>query len=506
MLDKYRLNPFLIEPGSAHSGPFAYLWAAIGVTGAMAVAFVLHQLVPHANLSLVFLTGVLIVAATWGLWPSLFAGTASFLAFNFFFTPPFYTFAVNDDGDIATLFLFLITAALTGRLAARMHDEIAKKQAGIGRITALYGFAKRMTAAPDADSVVTELTRHLYLLLESPVAVLLPGPEGQLRISGGWPSLDGTGALPLERLEAAWKVDAPPPACRGLSFLTLGTARGPIGLAVIQRELLTIEEEEQARALCDQAAIAIERTSLVMDLEEARVVSETEQLRSALLSSVSHDLRTPLSSIIGSSTALLDYGSKIAPGDRRELLNNILGEAERLNRYIQNLLDMTRLGHGGLELRRDWVSVEDIIGAALKRMEGTLGDFRVELAVEPELPLLYVHGAFVEQALVNILDNAVRFSPEDGRITIAASTGNEALRIDTIDDGPGIPEPEREKIFDMFYSVTGSDRLPQGTGLGLAICRGLIGAHGGEVEAMAGPADRGTLMRIALPLARAGTS
>ncbi|WP_303907110.1 DUF4118 domain-containing protein [Thiohalomonas denitrificans] len=498
-------TPYSTELPPVRPGLRAYLWAAFGVAGAMACAFLLHRFVPHANLSLVFLTGVLIIAAKWGLGPSLFAGVASFLAFNFFFTTPFYTFAVNHDGDVATLLLFLITAALTGQLAARMHDEIAKKQAGIRRITALYGFAKRMTAAPDANSVLKELIRHLYHFLESPVAVLLPDTEGKLKVSGGWPSLDGI-PLPLDRLEAAWKVDASPPGCRGLSFLTLGTARGPVGLVAVQREPLTSEEEDQARALCDQAAIAIERTGLVTDLEEARLISETEQLRSALLSSVSHDLRTPLSSIIGSSSTLLEYSSKIAAGDQRDLLNNILGEAERLNRYIQNLLDMTRLGHGGLELRRDWVSVEDIVAAALKRMEGALAGFRVALAVDSDLPLLHVHGAFVEQALVNILDNAIRFSPENGPITIAASVAGEKLHIDMFDDGPGIPEAEREMVFDMFYSVTGSDRHPRGTGLGLAICRGLIGAHGGEVEAMPGADGHGTLMRITLPLAHTDES
>lgn len=487
----------LSRPGTAALGGF--LLATLGVGAAIAAAFVLHRYIPHANLSLVFLTGVLVVAARWGLWPSIYAAVASFLAFNFFFTTPFYTFKVDDDSDIATLFFFLATAALTGQLAARMHDEVAEKQKGIRRIAALNSFAKRMTAAPDTESVVGELGRHLHAALDLPLVILLPDGGGRLEVRGGWPH-GGMPPVSLQQLNTAWRVDAPPPACSGLTFLTLGTARGPVGLVAFGKDSLTPREEEQARPLCDQAAIAIERTQLVADLEAARLVSETEQLRSALLSSVSHDLRTPLASIIGSTTTLLEYGRKIDPENQRTLLNNVLGEAERLNRYIQNLLDMTRLGQGGLELRRDWVSVEDIVAAALRRMEAVLADFHVTVEMASPLPLINVHGAFVEQALVNILDNAAKFSPEGGRIAVQVGTEDSQMFIDVVDEGPGVPEKEQEKIFDMFYSIKGSDRRLEGSGLGLAICRGLIGAHGGKMEAAPGPEGRGTRMRILLPL------
>jgi two-component system sensor histidine kinase KdpD len=230
-------------------------------------------------------------------------------------------------------------------------------------------------------------------------------------------------------------------------------------------------------------------------------VSETEQLRSALLSSVSHDLRTPLASIIGSATSLLEYGPSFSEENRQELLATIADEARRLDRHIQNLLDMTRLGQGSLSVRRDWVDLHDVVSSALGRLRDLLRDVRVEIAIDPAVPLLWVHGALLEQALVNLLDNAIRFSPAGGRILVRAGLAPEGVELEVHDQGPGVPEAEREKIFDMFYTVRQGDRgQGQGTGLGLAICRGMIGAHGGSVTAHAGQGGVGTCMRIGLPL------
>jgi two-component system sensor histidine kinase KdpD len=261
------------------------------------------------------------------------------------------------------------------------------------------------------------------------------------------------------------------------------------------------EQVNLARSLCDQAALALDRTQLVADLEQARLVSETEQLRSALLSSVSHDLRTPLASIIGSTTSLLEYGKSISEQDRHELLEMVVDEAQRLDRHIQNLLDMTRLGQGSLSLQRDWVDLHDIISGALDRLRGALKDLPVVIDIGADIPLLWVHGVLIEQALVNLLDNAVRFSPPGGRIEISARRCKEHIEIDISDQGPGIPENEREKIFDMFYTARQGDRgKRQGTGLGLAICRGMIGAHGGRVTAHAGRVEPGSRMHVDLPL------
>lgn len=476
----------------------AYLGAVLVVLISVGLAFLADRVIPYASLSLLFLTGVLIVAARTGLGPSLFASVLSFLAYNYFFTTPQHTFKVENRGDVATLLFFLLIAAITGNLAARMKGEIAKRRASLRRISNLYEFSRRIGSAARAEEVLAALAAHVARSLVLPVAVFRPGPDGRLAMAasaGQFGVLDG--ALP----EQAWEQrGAAPVRIDRWQFLGLGDPAQPSGLLALEGEV----DEEQldlARSLCEQAAVALDRTRLAGDLEEARLVSETEQLRSALLSSVSHDLRTPLASIIGSTTSLLEYGSSFSEENRQELLTMIADEARRLDRHIQNLLDMTRLGQGSLGLRRDWVDLHDVVSSALGRLKELLKEVRVEIRIDPAVPLLWVHGALLEQALVNLLDNAIRFSPAGGHILVRAGLAPEGVELEVHDQGPGVPEAEREKIFDMFYTARQGDRAQsQGTGLGLAICRGMIGAHGGSVTAHAGAGGVGTCMRIALPL------
>jgi two-component system sensor histidine kinase KdpD len=219
-----------------------------------------------------------------------------------------------------------------------------------------------------------------------------------------------------------------------------------------------------------------------------------------LLASVSHDLRTPLTSMRGSIDSLLALGEAIPLEDRRELLEGTRDEAERLDRYIQNLLDMTRLGHGALKLARDWVAPGDIVGSALNRLQAVLAPLQVATELPADLPLLYVHAALIEQALVNVLENAARFSPPQGHLQLKVSASEQELSFAVSDEGPGIPEDERAKIFDMFYTAARGDRGGQGTGLGLAICQGMVGAHGGHISVAEGIGGKGTCITLHLPL------
>jgi two-component system sensor histidine kinase KdpD len=250
----------------------------------------------------------------------------------------------------------------------------------------------------------------------------------------------------------------------------------------------------------DQVAVAIERTNLVTDIEEARLLTETERLRSALLSSVSHDLRTPLVSIIGSATGLASCDGALSGADRAQLAQTILEESERLNRFVQNLLDMTRLGYGALQPNREWVDLREIVGRALKQMARLLGSVKVEVQIPENLPILYVDPVLIEQVLVNILDNAAKYSPAGGRIEIAAAQEGERVNVTVSDEGPGIPPEARDTVFDVFYRVRAGDKQAAGTGLGLSICRGLIEAHGGQIEALPGPGGRGTTIASWLPV------
>jgi two-component system sensor histidine kinase KdpD len=309
--------------------------------------------------------------------------------------------------------------------------------------------------------------------------------------------------------EWAWRHDQP----TGLGTHTLADGRwwwlplssrqgtlALLGVRAKQGGAVPAARRRLLTALGQPLAQALARAQLAQDLEAARLHAETEQLRSALLASVSHDLRTPLTVMHGAIDSLLTLGEQIGATDRRELLESTRNEAERLDRYIQNLLDMTRLGHGGLKLERDWVAPGDIVASALQRLQPELAPLHLETAVPDALPLLYVHAALIEQALVNVLENAVRFSPEAGRLRMAVECADDELRIAVGDEGPGIPPAERDRIFDMFYTAARGDRGGKGTGLGLAICQGILGAHGGAVTVGDGLEGRGTTLTLHLPL------
>jgi len=263
---------------------------------------------------------------------------------------------------------------------------------------------------------------------------------------------------------------------------------------------LTPEQRQLAEAMVDDIAQAALRTQLVADLEKAHVSNETERLRSALLSSVSHDLRSPLAAMIGSADSLSSYADAMDAQDRRALLDTILVEGERLDRYIQNLLDMTRLGHEGLQINRDWIGVDELVGSAARRLQRYQPEVQLKLDIPATLAPIWVHPALVEQAVFNVMENAAKFSPPGAAVEVQARLVEGELRIDVLDAGPGIPDDERARIFDMFYSVERGDRGRHGTGLGLTICQGMIGAHGGSVQALPGRDGRGTLIRITLPL------
>jgi two-component system sensor histidine kinase KdpD len=270
---------------------------------------------------------------------------------------------------------------------------------------------------------------------------------------------------------------------------------------------LNDEQRLLAGAMAQQVALAADRAGLAANLERVRVEGETERLRTALLSSVSHDLRSPLSSVIGAASSLSAYGDAMPVEDRADLLATIRSEGERLDRYIQNLLDMTRLGAGGVKLERDWVSLEELLRSALGRLERSYPGVEVRLDVAADVPLLSAHGALLEQAFFNVLENAAKVQPDAVPVAVVArrvavAGGPEAVQIDFVDRGPGIPETERRRVFDMFYSVTRGDRRGGGSGggLGLTIVRGMVGAHGGRVEALAGPGGVGTDIRVTIPL------
>ena len=346
--------------------------ASLAVAGALGVAHILELFMPVPNITLVFLAAVVLVAVRVGLWPSIYASFLSLLVFNFFLTEPYYTLSVTHEEDLLTIAFFLVMATLTGNLASTVRSQVEAIRRSARRIENLYDFSRRVAAAVSLDDTLWAVVSHVASTLGCRSLLLLPGENEALEIVSGYPPEDHLESVEWTAAEKAWKSAQPAgwsqPEDEGGAwlFLPLKTASGPLGLLGVafedQNSVLAPEQHRLLDAVADQAAVAIERTQLTTDIEEARILSETEQLRSALLSSVSHDLRTPLVSIIGSSTTLTNFGASLSEDDRRELAHTILDESQRLNRFVQNLLDMTRLGYGVLQPKRDWVELREIVG------------------------------------------------------------------------------------------------------------------------------------------------
>lgn len=494
-----------------------YLAGAGIVALALGLGLFLQQFIGVQTVSLVFLTAVLTSAVAWGLLPALFAAILSTLAFNFFFLPPLYTFTIADPQNVVALFFFLIVAIIVSNVtaAARTQILIARRRA---KTTAeLYAFSRKLAGIGMLDDLLWATAYQVSSMLNVHTVLLLPQEGGDgLVVASGYPPEDRLDEADLAA--ARWTWDHNRPTGRGADtlpgprrlFLPLRTGSGPVGVIGIDRDapygallgpLLTPDERRLLDALSDQAAVAIERITLACGLDQARVQAETERLRTALLTSISHDLRTPLAAILGTASSLRSYAEKYGPQEREELLATLQEEAERLNRFVANLLDMTRLESGAIALHLEPIEVGEIVGAALTRAAALLVRHRVEIDIAPDLPLLRLDAALFEQVLVNLLDNAAKYAPPESRIDIHARRRGDQVGITVVDEGPGIPEADLERVFDKFYRVHAQDRRRAGTGLGLAICRGFVEAMGGRIIA-GNRCDRsGAVLTITLPLA-----
>ena len=486
---------------------FDYALAVVATVLASALAWAVASVLPLPNISLVFLAAVLLVAVRSSLGPALACAALSFLTYDFLFIPPNFSLSIQREEDVLTLLFFLLMAALTGNLAARQRRQLQALRDTQEETTELLDLSRKLTAATDRQAVVSAAAQHLDGWTDLKVCLLNRDGHSGWKVETGGPLAFSE----AERAAADWAWQHDQPAGAGTGTLPFGrwwwwplsVEDGPLallGVCAKEGQILSGQRRRLLTALSQPLAQALARAQLAEDLEAARLHGETEQLRSALLASVSHDLRTPLTSMRGSIDSLLALGEAIPLEDRRELLEGTRDEAERLDRYIQNLLDMTRLGHGALKLARDWVSPADIVGSALNRLRAVLAPLQVSTEVPAQLPLLFVHAALIEQALVNVLENAARFSPTHGRLQLRAGADDSELFFSVSDEGPGIPQEERAKIFDMFYTAARGDRGGQGTGLGLAICQGMVGAHGGRISVADGLEGRGTCITLHLPL------
>ncbi|ACK51741.1 osmosensitive K+ channel signal transduction histidine kinase [Methylocella silvestris BL2] len=496
--------------GAAPSLGWKQALAVIGLVGlATAVGAVLRQYLDVHNVALVFLMGVLTSAVSFGLWPALFASIVSMLSFNFFFLRPLYTFTIADPESVVALVFFFIVAVIASNLTASVRSQavVARKRAKTTED--LYLFSRKLAGVGALDDVLWAAAFQIASMLSVRVVILLPAADGSLEVRAGYPPEDQV--EPADIAAARWAFESNRPAGRGADtlpgaqrlFLPMWTGRGSIGVVGLDSDregaLLTPESRRLLDALIDQTALAIERVNLVEDLDRARLVSETDRLRSALLTSISHDLRTPLASIMGAAGALSDFAGQLTDESKRELTDTIQEEAERLNRFIANLLDMTRLESGAVHPNAAPHDLSDVVGAVLKRARKILAAHRVEVALAPDLPMLDIDAVLFEQALFNLLDNAAKYAPAGSLIRLQAVKDDGFVVLQILDEGPGIPAADVERIFDKFTRAQKGDQVGAGTGLGLAVCRGFIEAMHGTIAAGNRSDTHGAVFTIRLP-------
>lgn len=482
--------------------PHAIGLGYVGV--ATALAYLLDLQFERADLGMIFLAAILAAAVLHGLAPGMVAALCAFAIYNFLFLSPRYSFAIGSPTDLLTLMVFLAVALATGILAGRSRDRAREAQRRASDLTSLLVATRAFSRAPTKNYAAKALAEQMTAATGARSIVLLP-ENGELVAVAGTPEELGPGAMAAARW--TWERGEPAGHSTGTlpqsnwSFRPLSGVQNRVGVVGVER--LTIlpgsDQEKLLRALADGGGVAIERADFALHAVEAETLRRSDRFRTALLNSVSHDLRTPLSTVLGASSTLLELGDKLAPAVKQDLLESIREEAERLNHYIRNLLDMTRLEGGGVTLRLEDSDIELVLRAATARLSRRLGEHSISYDFPAELPKVTIDPALLEQAVVNILENAIAYSPENTEISIAAYEDRKKVIISIEDEGKGIPTDELERVFDKFRRLEEPTDRGKGVGLGLSITKGFIEAMGGTIVA-ASPihGDKGTRMLIAL--------
>jgi two-component system sensor histidine kinase KdpD len=494
-------------------GPFAAL-VATATMSLLAWPITQVDAIPSGAITVLYLLGVMLVAYRYGLAPSLLASVLGFLSYNFFYTEPYLTLTVTKSSDIVSLSVFLLGAMFTGTLASRLKAQVETMRASQARTETLYGFARKIAAATKFDDVLWAAAAHTAKTLDAHVLIMTPNAGGGLEQVQGWPAIvedldpraEGAARWAFDKAEAAGLGTGTLPNSDWL-FVPLATAGRPFGVIGVKFKDASRANDPETRRLLlaveDQVAVAIERNRLSADLAGAQVAAESDRLRSALLNSVSHDLRTPLVTVIGAASTLADNHAALDDATRGDLIASVLDEARRLDRYVQNLLDMTKLGHGAVKLKRAAIDLREIIGSVRSDLARTLANHQVQVDVPKDLPPLDVDPVLIGQALANLMENAAKYAPTGSVITIHARRVGDDAEIAVIDQGPGIAPSDREAVFDLFHRAVQGDGAPAGTGMGLAIVKGLVEAHGGTVRAEPVEGAPGAAVHLRLPLALA---
>jgi two-component system, OmpR family, sensor histidine kinase KdpD len=496
----------------ATKGLGADLAAAAGaVAVSVGVGEALTALLRLPNLSIIFLAAVLFCAVRLGSRAAILASFLSFLAYNFFFIEPIYTFTVAKPYELFALFVYLAVSALTGSLAGRMRDQQERIARAASATQSLYEYSRKLSGASGAEEVLWAAAAHLHATFGGRVVLLLGGDE-TLDLRAAWPpdaeldeAAQAAARWALQHREpGGWGTGTLPKVA--FQFRPLLAAQSAIAVCGFEprraSEPISPEDERALTAILDQTAIALDRAGLAGEAVKAAALAENEKVRNVLLDSLSHDLRTPLSTIAGAVGTLRDLGDRISGAEARDLIQSIDEEAARLSRFVSNLIDMSRIEAGGLKVARDWVDISDVVQGAVERSRKAFPNQPIKVSVAPDLPLVRGDARLLEQVLFNLLDNAHKYASDSGAAIHARREG-ERIALSVTDEGPGIKPADLERVFEKFYRGGKPDGRKPGTGLGLSICRGLVEAMGGAIEAQS-PAirRRGTRIVVRLPVGR----
>ena len=472
-----------------------FIYATLAVIAALAVGETLIRLTPIPNLSIVFLMAVLFSAINFGIWPAIYASVLSFLVHNFFFIPPLYRFTIAEPYEFLALVIFLVVAIVSAAMAGRVREQARVSARRVRAMRRLYEFTRRLSGLATDDGIAEGAAGEIHASLARPVLVLL-ARDDDLVLAAAWPPEDALD--PAAATAARWAHTHAEPAgadtgtlpTAAWSFVPLRIGDKGLGVIGVAKEKDEPPLDAETRALIDtlsgQAAAALERAALVGETVRARTATEAERVRNTLLASISHDFRTPLSSILGAATGLLSYGDKLGDAAKTDLLGQIKQEAEGLDEMVRNLLAITRIDAGALELRKDWIDLREIVdritGAARRRGAAQ----RIDVRMPDGLPLVRADATLIEQAIGNVVANALLHTPPETRIVIDAVIRRADVALRVTDNGPGIAANVLPRIFDRFARGNGPDAKRdggEGTGLGLAIARGIMEAHGGSIAA-----------------------
>ena len=495
------LPPFSLAGWRGHAGALVLVAVTCGLAG------LLDQFASGANLAMIFLLSVLGAGLAFGLWPAVTAAAAAALAYNFFFLEPRLSFVIGHPTDVLTFVVFFVVALTTGWLTGRVRDQSLRTSARASAIAALLASSRRLSGSATRDDTAHALADQISAAGNAKAIVLLPQGEEIVPVAGA-PVLEDLGAAAMAAARWAWEKGEAAGFGTGTlpqtswTFWPLQGVRNRVGVAGVEANTLRpgSDEEKLVLALLDQGAVALERADLALAAVEAETLRRSDRFRAALLNSISHDLRTPLSTVLGSTTTMIEYGEGMPAATRADLLQSVREEAERLNRYVGNLLDMTRLEGGGLNIREDWVDVRDVLAGAAERVSRRLSNRRIERDFPSDLPPVRLDPNLLEQAVVNILENAIAYSPDDTGIDLAAYEDRNNVVISIEDEGKGIPTAELERVFEKFRRMEEPTDRTKGAGLGLSISKGFIESMGGRIAA-ASPihGDHGTRVLISLP-------